>query len=388
MHYRALGKTGHVVGEIGMGLEHLLDKDEATVTATIRAAIEGGATYFDCHPGHDFDDESIAYAGYEKLGRAIRGERDNLCLSYLATHKSRSVGEAAPRFESYLKALGTDHTDVFIIQFCDKADDFEQAAGEGGILAHAIKLKEEKMIGAIGISTHSSEIAYKAIVNGSFDVLMYPVNPAFDVVTDGEHYKTEDIGTLWDAAYEYKDGGDNRRLRKNIYIECERAGVGLIAMKPFAGGFIFEIEKDAGFTPVNLISYVLAQSGVSAVVPGCTCPEEIKGILKYYGSGEGERDYAAAVAKSRWSAVGNCLYCEHCQPCRAGIDIAAVNRLLDEYDYRGADIEMLKIKYCAARHQAAACVKCGDCALRCPFGVDVIGGMNRAAGIFGEENDE
>ena len=55
MKYRGFGRTGIEVSEIGMGLEHLLDKDEQTVIDTIRAAVDGGVTYFDCHPGHDYD---------------------------------------------------------------------------------------------------------------------------------------------------------------------------------------------------------------------------------------------------------------------------------------------------------------------------------------------
>ena len=36
MEYRVLGRTGLRVSEIGMGLEHLLDKDGQTVIDTIR----------------------------------------------------------------------------------------------------------------------------------------------------------------------------------------------------------------------------------------------------------------------------------------------------------------------------------------------------------------
>ena len=55
MKYRKLGKTGIEVSEIGMGLEYLLDKEEQAVIDTIRAAVNGGTTYLDCHPAHDFN---------------------------------------------------------------------------------------------------------------------------------------------------------------------------------------------------------------------------------------------------------------------------------------------------------------------------------------------
>jgi len=279
MKYRKLGRTGLDISEIGMGLEHLLDKDEKVVIDTIRTAINGGVTYFDCHPGHDLQENSVTYEGYEKLGKAIEGFREKLCTTYLAKLALPPAG-IQPRFENYLRALKSDHTDVFILQFCDKEKDYEQMTSSGGLLTYAQNLRTEGKIRYIGIATHSSAIAFKAIDSGEFDVMMYPVNPAFDVVTDEEGYKTDNLDTLWDAAHDFTAAGKSgAQPRKNVYSECDRKGIGLVAMKPFAGGFIFRVEENAGFSPVNLISYALAQSGVSTVIPGCTKPREISEIL-------------------------------------------------------------------------------------------------------------
>ena len=383
MKHRILGRTGIKVSEIGMGLEHLLDKDESVVTSTIRAAIDGGVTYFDCHPGHDHKNDTIEYIGYDKLGRALGGDRGKMCLTYLAT-ASRSPAETQPRYEYFLKALNTDYIDIFILQFCDKIKDYEHMTTGGGLLDYALKLKAEGKIKHIGISTHSSAVAFRAIDSGVIDVLMYPVNPAFDVVTDEDQYKTDKLDTLWDAAHDFSaDGKAGAQPRKSVYSECERAGVGLVVMKAFGGGFIFRVEKDAGFTPVNLISYALAQTGVSTVAPGCTKPEEILEILTYNTSTDEERDYSAAVAKSRWSVIENCLYCNHCLPCTADINIGEVNRLLDALAYHpDADIGSVKAKYDALPVKASACTQCGICVERCPFRVKVIDRMEQAVATF------
>ena len=381
MNYRKFGKTGMEVSEIGMGLEYLLDKEDGVVSDTIKAAVDGGVNYFDCHMGHDFKEDAIDYGGYAKLGKAVEGIRDQLCLTYIAHSAVRSPDETKPRFESYLKALNTDRADVFIVQFCDKAADYEQVTKEGGIFEYAKKLKSEGKARAVGISTHSSAIAFKAIDDG-FDMLMYPVNPAFDVVTDEARYKTEKLETLWDAAHDFKPEKDTAQPRKNVYIECERKGIGLTAMKPFAGGFIFRIEKDVGFTPVNLISYALAQNGVSTVVPGCASPNEIAEILKYYDCAGEERDYSGAVSKSRWSVMGSCLYCNHCLPCGAGINIGQMNRLIDAFADSGTKTDGIKDKYNALPVKASACIECGACAKRCPFEVKVIERLKRAVEIF------
>ena len=382
MKYRKLGRTGFNVSEIGMGLEHLLDKDGQTVIDTIRAAIDGGVTYLDCHPGHDLQENSVEYEGYAKLGKALAGFRDNLCISYLA-QIALSPADIQLRFDYYLQSLKTDHTDVFILQFCDKEKDFEHIMNEGGHLAYAKKLRSEGRIRCIGIATHSSAIAYKAIDSGEFDVLMYPVNPAFDVVTDEERYKTDDLMTLWDAAHDFTaEGKIGAQPRKNVYSECERKDVGIVAMKPFAGGFIFGVEQNAGFTPVNLISYTLAQNGVSAVIPGCTKPREIVEILAYNSATDEERDYSGAVAKSRWSVMENCLYCNHCLPCNAGINIGLVNRLLDAVIQGTGAAAGVSERYRALPVMASACIQCGVCIERCPFKVKVIDKMKQVVKVF------
>ena len=385
MVYRKLGRTGLSVSEIGMGLEHLLDKDERTVVDTIRAAVRGGVNYLDCHVGHDYKEEIVEYDGYIKLGRALEGLREKLFISYVTYYDNRTDDYVKPRFEYFLKALDTDYADVYIIQFCDKIADYELVTKENGALDFAKKLKAEGKIRFIGLSTHSSAIALKAIESGEFDVLMYPVNPAFDVLTDEEQYKTDDLGTLWDAAHDFSAGEKTGiHPRKNVYTECERNNIGLVAMKPFAGGFIFGVEENAGFTPVNLISYALTQTGVSTVVPGCTKPQEINEILEYCNSSEFQRDYSEAVAKSRWCVTGNCIYCNHCLPCVVNISIGQVNRLIDFIDYNKDDVQKTRERYNALSAKASACTECGICEERCPFDVKVIDRLKYAIELFEE----
>ncbi|MCL2663973.1 MAG: aldo/keto reductase [Defluviitaleaceae bacterium] len=381
MVYRTLGRTGLKVGEIGMGLEHLLDKDENTVTETIKAAADGGANYFDVHPGSSYNDlgHSDPYGGFEKFGKAIRGARNSFVLSYIAHNAGRTFETARPRFENYLRALKTDFADVFMIQFCDRADEYEQVTGGGGLLEFAKLMVAEGRARFIGISTHSTDISLNAIKNGNFDVIMFPVNPAFDAVTDGVRYDTGRIESLWEAADGFTETKKPApRPRASVYAACERENIGLVAMKPFAGGAIFDWEKNAGFSVVNLMSYALNQTGISTVVPGCTGRAQIEQILSYYGSSATERGYAEAVSRSRWSVTGSCLYCAHCEPCANGIGIAHINRLIDAGTKKARD------EYRALKVDASACTACGLCESRCPFGVEVANKMKLAAETLGK----
>lgn len=376
MNYRTLGRTNLRVSEISMGLEHLLSKDQDTVTNTIKAAIDAGVNYFDCLSTAEYAENTKTNEGYERLAIAIDGQREKLTLTFLA-FVNRPLAYTQGDFECFLKTLNTGCADIFIVACCDKQVELDAVAAPGGLLEYAKALRAEGKIKHIGFSTHNSEIAHKVIESGEYDVLMYPINPAFDVVANEEVFNSDILGNIWDAAYNYAVAPENTpQPRKDVYAACEQHNIGLVAMKPFAGGFIFEVEKDAGFTALNLVSYALEQVGVSAVIPGCTSPEEIGEILSYYTAPAAARDYSEAVAKSRWSAKGHCLYCNHCLPCPANIDIARVNKLLNSADADAAQ------KYAALNVKASACLKCGICESRCPFEVKVIDRMASAAEVF------
>ena len=383
MKYRKLGRTNLEVSEIGMGLEHLLPQDESIVIDTIKAAVDGGINYFDCLSGKDFAANSGTNDEYAKLGKALEGIRNKVYISYLA-NANRSDSEnfldgIKIGFECFLRELKTDYADVFMIAFCDKQIEFDRINGDGGLLAYAKELQEDKKVRFIGLSTHSCDIAHKTIESGEFDVIMYPVNPAFDVITNEEEYIENDLGKLWDAAYDYNSNNINnieiKLIRKDIYTECLKNNIGLIVMKPFGGGFLFREDINTGFTPLNLISYVLTQTGVSTVIPGCTNPQQIEEILTYYNYTDSseELDFSKAVLNSRWNIKGSCQYCNHCLPCNANINIGQVNRFIDNKS--ASDYNLLSAK-------ASSCVKCGECEHRCPFGVKIMEKMDLAVNIF------
>jgi predicted aldo/keto reductase-like oxidoreductase len=383
MKYRKLGRTGLEISEIGMGLEHLLDKDESIVIDTIRTAVKGGINYFDCLPLSEYSENTGTNEGYVKLAKALDGLRDQVHITFLA-FVNRPVSYAIADFECYLRTLNTGYADVFIIACCDNTVDYDVVTGAGSLLEYAKNLQDEGRIQHIGFSTHNTEIAHRVITSGEFDILMFPVNPAFDVIDDEGNFSSDILGNIWHAAYTYTtEGKSGRQPRKEVYDACMQNDIGLVAMKPFAGGFILEVEKEAGYTPVNLVSYALSQNGVSTIIPGCASPQEIEEILTYDASPDEARDYSQAILKSRWSLQGNCLYCSHCLPCSSDINIAEVNKLLNCYENNAfSDAGAIYDKYAALAVKASACIECGECGKRCPFQVKITEKMKRAADIF------
>ena len=77
---------------------------------------------------------------------------------------------------------------------------------------------------------------------------------------------------------------------------------------------------------------------------------------------------------------GTCTYCNHCQPCPAGIHIAAANRY---YDLAKAGDPLAPGHYQALEKHASDCLKCGLCEQRCPFHTKAVAKMETIKEYFG-----
>ena len=81
--------------------------------------------------------------------------------------------------------------------------------------------------------------------------------------------------------------------------------------------------------------------------------------------------------------MGHCLYCNHCLPCPAGINIGQVNKLLHSLDGETpANWTAAHAQYAALPVKASACIRCGQCEARCPFDVPVRNAMDQAVQAF------
>ena len=116
---------------------------------------------------------------------------------------------------------------------------------------------------------------------------------------------------------------------------------------------------------------------------GARSLEALERSLAYETAPAEERDYAAAFsAFPRISWEGHCMYCGHCAPCPQGIDVATVTKFLNLARAQGEVPETVREHYAALPRRADACVACGACEKRCPFGVPVVENMRAARKIF------
>ena len=268
-----------------------------------------------------------------------------------------------------------------MIHYVDSESDFDEVFN-GAIMEYCKELKADGKILSIGLSSHNPAVARKAVETGLIDVLMFSVNAAYDMQPP-----SEDCNDLWKPE-NYKNGllGMNPD-RKELYELCEREGVSIDVMKVFGGGDMLNEELSPfgiAFNEYQCLEYCLTRPGVAAVMAGCHSVEEIEKLAAYYEAPEREKDYSTVLAgMEKFQFQGNCMYCGHCAPCSVGINVADVNKYLNLALAQGEVPETVTDHYKLLEHHASECVACGRCERNCPFGVEIIGEMMKAAEVFG-----
>jgi len=381
MQYRILGRTGLLVGEIGMGCEGFVGKSYEQIRKFVDVMEQCGVNCIDLYT----PDPEVR----SSLGKALVGRREKFVLqAHLCTiwkdgqyKRTRDIGEVREGFAEQLRLLGTDHVEIGMVHYVDSMADWETVA-KGPVMAYARELKRAGRIGCIGLSSHNPEVSLAAVRSGLIDVLMFSVNPCYDLQP-----ASEDVEELWAEKNYARHLLNMDPQRQELYETCQRLGVGITVMKAFGGGDLLSGElSPAGkaLTPYQCLHYAMTRPGVAAVMCGARTVEELENCIGYEEAPDGERDYAAAFAAlPRISWQGHCMYCGHCAPCPMGIDVAAVTKFLNLAKAQGTVPETVREHYAALPHTAGVCAACGACEKRCPFDVPVIENMHQAAKLFG-----
>ena len=157
-------------------------------------------------------------------------------------------------------------------------------------------------------------------------------------------------------------------------------------MKTLGAGKLLSAEHTPFASPLSVgqcIHYALSRPAVASVMLGYSSAAEVAEACRYLQLSDEDKDYARVIQGYNGLMQGACVYCNHCQPCPAGIDIASVHRYLDIAKLDKAHIPpSIRQHYLALAAHASDCIQCGNCEDRCPFGVEVIENMAEAAETF------
>lgn len=364
MEYRKLPHGKEKISIIGLGNSSLGAAGEEETEETVALALKNGVNYFDMAAG-----DATLFPVY---GRTISSYRKQVYLQvhFRADYRSGKYGwtldldEIKHSVEWQLKALQTDYIDFGFIHCIDEELDLETAIAHG-TLAYMEELKRQGVIRHIGLSSHTPAVVQKVLDMHLLDMLMFSINPAYD-------YRHG----------EYAIGNSDKRSA--LYRRCEAEGVGISVMKAFSGGQLLDAKTSPfgrALTEYQCIQYALDRPGVLTVLPGVRGQADLKRILGFFKATEAEKDYSILGTFTPQESVGVCVYCNHCQPCPAGLDIGLINKY---YDLAQAGDVLAKDHYANLRAKASDCLKCGHCDSRCPFHVNQMQRMKEIFAYFGE----
>jgi aryl-alcohol dehydrogenase-like predicted oxidoreductase len=212
--YRALGRTGVSVSEIGfggwgiggrtVGTTSYGDTDDATSLAALRRALDCGITFFDTSPAYG-DGHSE-----ELIGQAFAGQRGRVVIATKAGYESWnrpsdfSADAVVASIKRSLVRLRTDYVDLLQLH-----NPPAEVLGDQHLLGVLAKLQAEGKVRSWGVSAKSPADAMEALVTFGAPV----VQANFNMM-------------------------DVRVLDSGLLGEVERRGAGFIGRTPLCFGFL------------------------------------------------------------------------------------------------------------------------------------------------------
>jgi predicted aldo/keto reductase-like oxidoreductase len=319
MKTMVLGRTGLAVSRVGFGGIPIQRLTEGEAVRVVRRSLDLGVTYLDT---------ANAYGTSEaRIGRAIRGRRDEVVVATKTGARDRETAEA--HLALSLDRLGVARVDLWQLHNVSSFEDYEQVLGPGGALEAAHAALDAGRVAHVGISSHSMDVALTAVQSGLFETIQFPLN----FVTDEAAMRLVPLARAHD--------------------------VGFIAMKPFGGGLL----DDARLA----IKYLLQFDGVLPD-PGIERVEEIEEIAAIVAGPwaltpeeQGEIERIRGMVGRRF-----CRRCQYCEPCPQGVRISIVMNV--QSFLRRFPRERVATGWLAqAMAGAGACIECGECEEKCPY---------------------
>lgn len=362
MEYRTNRKTGDRISMLGFGTSYICEAKESEAVAALRRAYAGGVNYFDLATA---DEKTFPY-----FNKALGDVREQVFYQiHFGADYSKGVygwstdGETVKRSVArQLSQLGTDYIDYGFIHCIDELSDWQDYR-QNKALAYLMELKAQGVVRHIGLSSHTPSVIQRVLDEVEVDMLMFSINPGYDYQKG-----------------EYANGSVEERFA--VYRRCEAEGIGISVMKPFSGGQLLDASISPfqkALTQYQCMQYALDRPGVLTVLPGMSSVSQVEHLLGFFNASKKERDYSIIGSFSPADALGKCVYCNHCRPCPAGLDIGLINKY---YDLARNGDTMAAAHYQGLDIHASDCVQCGHCDSRCPFSVAQSMRMKEIAAYF------
>ncbi|MGA7217967.1 MAG: aldo/keto reductase [Candidatus Sulfotelmatobacter sp.] len=244
---KPLGKTGVQVSAMGLGGYHLgsAETDQAAMEIVAKA-LDHGVTFFDnAWEYHDGLSE-------ERLGKALRGKRDQaFVMTKVCTH-GRDKKVAMRMLEESLRRLQTDHLDLWQIHEVVYDNDPDLIFAPNGAAEALLEAKQQGKVRFIGFTGHKDPDIHLKMLSHDFpfDTVQMPLN-------------------CCDATF--------RSFETHVLPEAQRRGIAALGMKSLGGSG--ELVRHGAVTPEQGLRYAMSLP-VATTISGCDTMQVLDQNLK------------------------------------------------------------------------------------------------------------
>ena len=350
VRYRVLGRTGLRVTELGFGSEAVSD------VSVFERALDAGINFFDSARSYQNGNAERA------LGAALRNKRDKVILC------TRSYADNAQQItadlDESLKALGTDHIDIWYLGQKDRTGEIK-----GDMLEAQRAAQKAGKIRFRGVSSHRPAAVADLVIQQKFDVIQIPYNFAIGTRRDPFNMDATNLDSTLDRFKE--------------------AGIGVVAMKVMAGGYrgikIDEKNQDIHArtgSRIAAIRWALRNDRVQTTSVRMMDMDQLEENLKAMSGNFSEQDARLLAAYTDAVRPLLCRMCGGCDgQCPYGTPVGDVVRAVmyaESYGSYEKGLETFRRSVGALR-----CTDCRTCTVNCLNGVRVPERMRRAQQLFG-----
>jgi len=323
MRYMKFGRTSLNISELGFGGIPIIRLNKDIAVKVIRRAYERGITFYDTANAYR-DSE-------EKIGCAFEGMRGKVVIATKTLQ--RNAQGATKQLENSLRMLKTDYIDLYQLHQIAQEKDLTAVTDPEGALEAVVKAKDEGKVRFIGVTSHNLSMAVKLVKTGLFSSIQFPFNFIENAPKDELHTTARELG------------------------------MGILAMKPFAGGVIDNADVTFKF---------LRQYPDVIPIPGFDSVDRVDEVVSFYERSNVVTEQDQQIMERYRSELGKvfCRRCEYCQPCPNGVMItmAMGYKILASRMSPAVSIDFGRV----AMESVKLCDDCGTCVERCPYELPIL----------------
>jgi predicted aldo/keto reductase-like oxidoreductase len=369
LEYRRLGRSDLRVSAVGFGTCQLRRVPAQQAIDTLRRGFELGVNLVHTAPDYEGADELVAEA-VRASGREV----------FVLSQGYGDLAHFEWLFESACRTFGTRRLPMFGIACIDDREYLgEPVWGPGGMVEFLQRKQEEGRLGGIYCTTHGTpEYIARLITSGAFDAIMLAYNAlGFHLLSyhPSEPRMVEDIP----------------RNKVEVFPLAAYHDVGLMVMKPLAGGLLVEGKSfpprarlaapNAGRpTAGEILRDILRHPEVACVVPGTASVAEAEenaraGHAPLVIAGLWSGVVAGRIDEVKASMCSRCGYCDSL--CSHGLPVSWLFRDAYITHYPSETFETVdQLRYFHLHPRGVAvCGTCTDVTCSCPYGIDIPGSL-------------